>query len=196
MVPCRVGALCGRHRPGAARRVRVRHLTRSRRLISTAPAARDSPQPPPGEQLGCCGCEALSSAPAAAASSGVPIRWNIACACRRRSLASARQPVAVAQRPRPASASPSSRALPMTRASSRAWFGRALPALGLHEGQVVDLQDDGPYVQVYSQINPLTGESGSQVGSDDRRPDRRGEGQHRDPVRPHADRPEAQRRYP
>src|SRR5579863_4299603 len=38
------------------------------------------------------------------------------------------------------------------------WFGRALPALGLHEGQTVDLQDNGPYVQVYSQINPLTGE--------------------------------------
>ena len=38
------------------------------------------------------------------------------------------------------------------------WFGRALPALGLAEGQVVDMEDDGPYVQVYGQVNPLTGE--------------------------------------
>ena len=38
------------------------------------------------------------------------------------------------------------------------WFGRALPALGLHEGQAVDMEDNGPYTQVYNQANPLTGE--------------------------------------
>ena len=38
------------------------------------------------------------------------------------------------------------------------WFGRALPALGLHEGQAVDMEDNGPYTQVYNQTNPLTGE--------------------------------------
>lgn len=38
------------------------------------------------------------------------------------------------------------------------WFGRALPSLGLAEGQVVDMEDNGPYEQVYGQINPLTGE--------------------------------------
>ncbi len=38
------------------------------------------------------------------------------------------------------------------------WFGRALPALGLAEGRAVDTEADGPYTQVYQQINPLTGE--------------------------------------
>ena len=38
------------------------------------------------------------------------------------------------------------------------WFGCALPALGLAAGQVVDMEDDGPYIQVYGQVNPLTGE--------------------------------------
>jgi conjugative relaxase-like TrwC/TraI family protein len=38
------------------------------------------------------------------------------------------------------------------------WFGRALPALGLVEGQAVDTEPDGPYTQVYGQVNPLTGE--------------------------------------
>src|SRR5215472_1073160 len=38
------------------------------------------------------------------------------------------------------------------------WFGRALPWLGLAAGQAVDMEDNGPYVQVYRQVNPLTGE--------------------------------------
>src|SRR5712691_4701567 len=38
------------------------------------------------------------------------------------------------------------------------WFGKALPALGLTAGEVVDMEDDGPYTQVYEQVNPLTGE--------------------------------------
>jgi hypothetical protein len=38
------------------------------------------------------------------------------------------------------------------------WFGQALPWLGLAAGQAVDTEADGPYTQVYGQINPLTGE--------------------------------------
>src|SRR5215469_428377 len=38
------------------------------------------------------------------------------------------------------------------------WFGQALPWLGLAAGQAVDMEDNGPYTQVYRQVNPLTGE--------------------------------------
>src|SRR5260370_9886364 len=38
------------------------------------------------------------------------------------------------------------------------WFGRALPWLGLAAGQAVDMEPDGPYTQVYQQVNPLTPE--------------------------------------
>src|SRR5690349_14425889 len=37
------------------------------------------------------------------------------------------------------------------------WFGRALPWLGLAAGQAVDMEENGPYTQVYGQINPVTG---------------------------------------
>src|SRR5438552_14323709 len=38
------------------------------------------------------------------------------------------------------------------------WFGQALPWLGLAAGQAVDMEPDGPYTQVYQQVNTLTGE--------------------------------------
>ena len=36
-------------------------------------------------------------------------------------------------------------------------FSRALPALGLAAGQVVDMEADGPYVQVSGQVNRTDG---------------------------------------
>jgi ABC transport system ATP-binding/permease protein len=103
--------------------------SRPRPLAGQAPRQRYPsavpPRSPGSGDLTCCTAAGgwLVRAPSSASRSGAsaaPIRWYISSACRSRSPAWVAWPLAMAHRPRPASAFASSQELAMARASSRA----------------------------------------------------------------------------